>query len=396
MDSLVGLPVLLGVFALALVLGAVAGKTRFCTMGGVSDWLNIGDTGRLGAWFLAIAVAILGATVLESLGVLSLSETRPPYRAAEFAPVRYLLGGFVFGIGMVLASGCPTKNLVRFGNGSFKALVALLAVGVCAYLMTQTDFYAVVFYSWLQYLNLDLGRSQDLGSLLAGISGLDAALLRPLAGGLVAAAILAMVLRSVGFRARRDNLLGGLVIGLCIVGGWYLTGGPWGRQWQDEALWLDRPPIGVGVQSFTFVNPTGEMLRFIGAGGAAYLLTFGVVAVCGVVLGALVQALATRRFRLEGFASGGDFLRHAGGGALMGVGGVLALGCTFGQGITGVSTLALGSFMALGAIILGAATTMKVQYYKLLYEDASLLDALLSGWVDLHLLPRAWRRLEAL
>jgi len=80
----------------------------------------------------------------------------------------------------------------------------------------------------------------------------------------------------------------------------------------------------------------------------------------------------------------------------MGIGGVLAMGCTIGQGITGISTLALGSFLALGAIILGSATTMKVLYYKMLYEDASVFDALLSGWVDLHILPRSLRRLDAL
>lgn len=396
MENLIGVPVFIGVLLLAMVLGATAGATRFCTMGGVSDWLNIGDTGRLLAWFMAIAVAIGGATLLEATGIVSLDATRPPYRAAEFVWPRYLLGGFLFGIGMVLASGCPTRNVLRVGSGSLKGLVVLLLVGISAWLMTRTDLYAIVFHSWLQHLSVNPGPPQDLGALLAAATGMDRAAARMWLGGLLALALLIPVLRSADFRSHRGNVIGGVVVGLCVTGAWYLTGGPWGRAWQDDALWLDQPPIGVGVQSYTFVNPLGETLTFIGNGGSLQLLTVGMVAVLGVLLGALAWNVLTGRFRWEWFTTLEDFLRHAAGAVLMGVGGVLALGCSVGQGITGVSTLALGSWLALAAMIIGAATALRVQYYRLLHEDASLLDALISAWVDLHLLPRRWRRLDAL
>lgn len=396
MENLIGVPVFIGVLLLAMVLGATASATRFCTMGGVSDWLNIGDTGRLLAWFMAIAVAIGGATLLEATGIVSLDATRPPYRATEFAWPRYLLGGFLFGIGMVLASGCPTRNVLRVGSGSLKGLVVLLLVGISAWLMTRTDLYAIVFHSWLQHLSVNPGPPQDLGALLAAATGMDRAAARMWLGGLLVLALLIPVLRSADFRSRRGNVIGGVVVGLCVTGAWYLTGGPWGRAWQDDALWLDQPPIGVGVQSYTFVNPLGETLTFIGNGGSLQLLTVGMVAVLGVLLGALAWNVLTGRFRWEWFTTREDFLRHAAGAVLMGVGGVLALGCSVGQGITGVSTLALGSWLALAAMIIGAATALRVQYYRLLYEDASLLDALISAWVDLHLLPRRWRRLDAL
>jgi uncharacterized membrane protein YedE/YeeE len=400
MERWIGLPVLSGVFALAVLLGAVASQTRFCTMGGVSDWLNIDDRGRMGAWFMAIAVALLGVSLLEATGTVGFGDTRPPYRSPGFAPVRYLLGGFMFGVGMVLASGCPTRNLIRFGNGSLKALVTLLVVAVCAYLLNQYGGYGLLFHSWLQYLALDLRRfglpAQDLGSLVAPLISSDVGSVRLILGLVLAGSILLPVLRSPDVRRLTGNWLGGAVVGLCVVGGWYLTGGQWGREWQEEALWLDQPPVGVGVQSFTFVGPTGEVLAYLGAGGDPRWLTFGVVAVAGAIIGALLHGLVARRFRLEWFSSLPDAGRHIGGGVLMGVGGTLAMGCTVGQGITGVSTLALGSLLALAAIILGAATTLKVQYYRILYDDASLPDALLSGWVDLHLLPRGWRRLDAL
>lgn len=396
MENLIGVPVFIGVLLLAMVLGATASATRFCTMGGVSDWLNIGDTGRLLAWFMAIAVAIGGATLLEASGIVSLDATRPPYRATEFAWPRYLLGGFLFGIGMVLASGCPTRNVLRVGSGSLKGLVVLLLVGISAWLMTRTDLYAIVFHSWLQHLSVNPGPLQDLGALLAAATGMDRAAARMWLGGLLVLALLIPVLRSADFRSHRGNVIGGVVVGLCVTGAWYLTGGPWGRAWQDDALWLDQPPIGVGVQSYTFVNPLGETLTFIGNGGSLQLLTVGMVAVLGVLLGALAWNVLTGRFRWEWFTTREDFLRHAAGAVLMGVGGVLALGCSVGQGITGVSTLALGSWLALAAMIIGAATALRVQYYRLLHEDASLLDALISAWVDLHLLPRRWRRLDAL
>ena len=390
--------ILLGGFVIAMTLGVVVSKTHFCTLGAVSDWINMGDSARLRAWFLAMSIAMLGVLLLEGLEIVVFAETRPPYRSADFAWIRYLLGGLMFGVGMSLSGGCTTKNLTRLGNGNLKSLLVLLVVGICAYLMTKTDFYALAFHSWLQPLSINLSAldlpGQDLGSMLAAVA--DPQTIRLTVGGMLAVLILILVLASADFRRNRSLIFGGLLVGLCVTGGWYLTGGTWGQQWQEAITWMDEPPQGVGVQSYTFVNPMGELLAYLSQPNNTTLVTFGVVAVAGTFLGALLHALVSRRFRLEWFASWADLLRHLLGAILMGIGGVLAMGCTIGQGITGVSTLALGSFMALGAIILGSATTMKVQYYKMLYEDASLLDALLSGWADLHLLPQSLRRLEAL
>ena len=396
MEGLIGTPVLLGGFTLAVVLGAMASLTHFCTMGGLSDWVNIGDRSRMGAWLVAVAVSLIAVTLLEAKGAIDLGTTRPPYRSPVLAWPRHLLGGLLFGIGMVLASGCPTKNLVRLGNGSLKALTALLAAAAMAWLMTRAGLYGYLFHGWIQPLTLDLGargfQGQDLGSLLGGVAGLPVATLRLLSAMLLALGLLLWVWRRSDIRP--GHLLGGVMIGLCVAGGWYLTGGPWGQAWQEEALWLAQPPAGVGTQSFTFVNPLAEMLTLTASGGSLRWLTFGVVAVAGVVLGACGHALVAGRFRLEGFRRLDDLLRHLGGGALMGLGGILALGCTIGQGVTGVSTLALGSLLTLGAIILGAAATLRAQYYRMLYDDARLLDVLLSTGADLRLLPARWRRLE--
>ena len=123
----VHIQVLGAVFLIAVLMGAVVNKTHFCTMGAVSDWVNIGDTGRMRAWVFAMAVSLLGVVALEAAGVLNLnSDTFPPYRSASFAWPRYVVGGLMFGFGMVLASGCGNKTLVRVGSGNLKSLVVLL------------------------------------------------------------------------------------------------------------------------------------------------------------------------------------------------------------------------------------------------------------------------------
>ena len=392
--------VLLAGFVIAVVFGAVVHKTHFCTMGGVSDWVNMGDTNRLRAWFLALTVALIGVLAMEALQLVVFDDTRPPYRSGNFAWARHLAGGLLFGIGMTLASGCTSKNLVRMGAGSLKSVLVVLVAGYFAFLMTRTAFYGVAFHSWVQPIAINLPAAgiegQDLGSMVGALVGGDPRPVRLIIGGVLALTMLWLLFRSADFRASRDNILSGLVVGLCVAGAWYLTGGPLGQAAIEEVEWMDLKPEGVGVQSYTFVNPIGETLYYLSQGGRPQLLTFGVVAVAGVVLGSLLHALATRRFRIEWFASVGDFIRHLVGAVLMGVGGVLAMGCTIGQGITGASTLALGSFLALGSIILGSAATMKVQYYRMLYEDASFRDVLTTGLVDLHLLPRGMRKLEAL
>jgi hypothetical protein len=127
-------------------------------------------------------------------------------------------------------------------------------------------------------------------------------------------------------------------------------------------------PSRVQTQSFTFISPMGDTARYLLSPSNLSLINFGVVALAGVILGSSLQALLTRQFRIEWFASWQDFGNHALGGALMGIGGVLAMGCTIGQAITGVSTLAVGSILAFLAIVIGASGTMKYQYWRMTQE----------------------------
>jgi uncharacterized membrane protein YedE/YeeE len=375
-------------FAIAFILGAVVNKTNFCTMGAVSDWVNMGDTGRMRAWFLAIAVAMLGVVLLEYFGKLSADGAFPPYRGAQFIWAENLLGGLLFGIGMTFASGCGNKSLIRIGGGNIKSIFVVLIIGVIAYFMTNPfpgsdkTLFTVLFLDWLRPLAVTLSGHQDLGTLVAGAA--DAVKARLIIGGLLALAILVWVFKSADFRSSRDNILGGLVVGLAVLGAWYVTSNvvikvdtethtlvDYVQQWDfladsDAGKPADSRPL--SAQSFTFINPMGQTLGYATSGFKHDLLTFGVMALLGVIAGSLVWSLLSRSFRIEWFASGKDFVSHVFGAVLMGFGGVLALGCTIGQGITGVSTLALGSFITLFAIIAGSAITMKIQYWLMMRE----------------------------
>ena len=366
--------VLLAVFVVAAIMGAVANKTSFCTMGAVSDWVNIGDTGRMRAWVFAMAVALTGVIALEGAGIVNLSaETFPPYRTANFAWLRYLLGGLMFGVGMTLASGCGNKTLVRVGAGNLKSLTALVIAMAGSYIMLWTPFYENAFHPWISATAVNLAQhgvpTQEVGSVISGMFGLaPSRALNFMVATLVAFGMYAFVFRSTDFRGNFDNILGGAVIGLAIVAGWYLTGGALGQAWKEYADMATEVPSRVQVQSYTFISPMGDSVRYLLNPTKLSLINFGVMALAGVIAGSFLYAAATRSFRIEWFASFKDFVNHAVGGVLMGVGGVLSMGCTVGQAITGVSTLAIGSILTFFAIVIGSAGTMKYQYRKIMQE----------------------------
>ena len=402
-------------FVLAIIMGATANKTNFCTMGAVSDMVNIGDFGRLRAWGLAVAVAMLGVTLFEVAGLTLPDQAFPPYRGSNLLWAEYLLGGFTFGVGMTLASGCGNKTLVRIGGGNIKSILVFIIIAIIAYFMinpfpgSDQTLMSVLFLDWLRPLAISLKSKQDLGSL---ISAENSSAIRLALGILIASGLIWLAFRSKDFRQEKDNVVGGLIVGLVILGAWLISSNlmidadgdnysllGYAQEWEflaesEEGRPAETRPL--SPQSFTFINPMGQTAGYLSAGANSVYLTFGIMAVFGVILGSLLWSLVTRKFRIEWFASVKDFINHFIGAILMGFGGVLGMGCTIGQGITGVSTLALGSFMTLGAIIFGSTLTMKIQYYRMIYEnEASFLAALISSLVDLHLLPAKLRRLDA-
>src|SRR4051812_11095932 len=211
-----------GGFALAFVFGAVANRTNFCTMGAVSDVMNMGSWGRMRMWLLAIAVAIVGAHALQLLGLVDLGKSF--YVRPNVTWLSYVLGGFLFGVGMTLGSGCGSKTLVRLGGGNLKALIVFVFLGIAAY-MTLKGLFAIWRSSWIDPVATNLAAlnvpRQDLPTLVAAWTGGDPRLVHTLVAAPAGAGLLAFVFKDREFRASPDHIAGGVVVGLVIVGGWY-------------------------------------------------------------------------------------------------------------------------------------------------------------------------------
>jgi len=367
-------------FLVGIVFGAVVNKTNFCTMGAVSDWVNMGNKGRLRAWFLAIGLAIFVTQVLQYRGLIDTAEAI--YLTPTFNWLGYILGGLLFGIGMTLASGCANRTLVRVGGGNLKSLVVMIIIGLTAY-MTMRGVLSLVRTNAVDVTAMDLASrnigDQSIATIISSILGLEnTALVRRIVAAVLGGGLILFALKSKELRSSFDNILAGVAIGLIVPAGWYITG---------VVGFDDFEPT--RFESYTFTGPTAD--------GMMYLLTFtgstinfGVAAVFGVITGSFLYVILTGKFRLEYFTDKVDMIRHIVGGVLMGFGGVLAIGCTIGQGITGMSTLALGSLLALSSIIFGSALTMKVDYYLL--DEEGFLFALRSALADLRLFPSAQKK----
>ena len=357
-------------FGIAFVVGAVAQRTNFCTMGAVSDIVNMGSWGRMRMWLLAMALAIAGAAALHLTGLVDLSKSI--YPRPNLAWLSFLAGGFVFGVGMTLGSGCGNKTLVRIGGGSLKSVVVLAFLAISAY-MTMKGLFGIWRVTWFDPVSIDLGArglaGQDLPTLAAAAFGVERKVAHIAVAAAVVVALLAFVFRDRDFRTDFDHVLGGVIVGAAVVAGWYVTGHIGFGENPDT---LETAYLGTNsrtLESLSFIAPAAYLLEILLLWSDKSLaFTFTIALALGVVAGSAAYSLATRTFRWEGFASAEDTANHVIGGILMGFGGVLALGCTIGQGITGVSTLAVGSLITLLAIVAGSWATMKYQYWRLMRE----------------------------
>lgn len=362
-------------FIIGILFGAVANKTNFCTMGAVSDWVNMGSKDRLRAWLLAIGIAILATQFMDARGLIDVDQAI--YRTPNLGWLGHIIGGFLFGVGMTLASGCGQRTLVRLGGGNLKSLLVVLLLGLTAY-MTMRGLLALVRVNAIEVSNIDLAASeipnQGIDTLIATAAGVESGSVVTLAvAALLGLGLVMYSFASKTFRSSIDNVLAGIVIGLIIPAGWYITG---------VLGYDDFDPV--RFESYTFVAPTGESLMYL-LTYTGSTINFGVAAVFGVILGSFLYVILTGKFRLETFSDRGDMLRHIFGGIAMGFGGVLALGCTIGQGVTGMSTLAIGSLLSLISIVFGSALTMKIEYYRL--DDRSFFSALRQSLTDMKLFP---------
>ena len=355
--------VLWAAFAMAAVFGAIAQRTHFCTMGAVADIVNTGDWTRMRMWFLAIAVAMVGFNLMVGLGWVQAGQS--VYAGPRWIWLSNALGGLMFGFGMVLASGCGSKTLVRIGGGSLKSLAVFAVLAIASY-ATLRGITAVARVATVDTVALVLPSGQDLPSLAAYFLGSTRQTWALWLGGGLGAGLVCFVLARPEGRSG-EVWLAGLGLGLMVVGVWWVSGRL--GHLAEHPSTLEEVFLATNSQrmeSLTFVAPVAYTMDWlILFSDKSKVLTIGIVTTLGVVVGSALVALLNRSFRWESFGGSEDTANHIVGAVLMGVGGVTAMGCTIGQGLSGVSTLAIGSFIALAGIIGGAVLALRYQVWRL-------------------------------
>ena len=354
--------VLWAAFLLSAAFGAIAQRTHFCTMGAVSDIVNMGDWTRMRQWALAIGVAMIGFATLGYLGLIDPGKTM--HSMTRWIILSAALGGALFGFGMVLASGCGSKTLVRIGGGSLKSLVVFFVMGVAAF-ATLKGITAVVRVATVDRVAVDVPGGVSLWQWAAA-SGIKPSLALLSTGLALGGALSLWALFKKGF-FNFENLLAGVGLGLVVVAMWWVSGGLGYVAEHPETLQEAFLATNSGrAEALSFVAPmayTLDWLMFFS--DKSKTLTLGIVSVAGVVLGSALVALWQGTFRWEGFGGTEDVANHLVGAMLMGIGGVTALGCTVGQGLSGLSTLSMTSFFAVAGIFAGAVLAFKYQIARL-------------------------------
>ncbi|KYK48360.1 hypothetical protein A1D31_01195 [Bradyrhizobium liaoningense] len=334
--------VILAGLVIGLVYGAVGLLSGFCLMSSMRGFLAKGDGRLVRSYALAIAVAIAASQLLAGNGMVDLGKSI--YLQQSFSVPVLFLGGLLFGYGMVLSNGCGSRALVLLGRGNLRSFVVVIVLAIAAQ-MTLKGLIAPARIALVQASQTTVG-ANSLPSVLMML-GLTESLSRALAAAATVVALMLFAFAHPAFRRSPGQIAAGVVVGLLVAGGWYVTG----------CLGADdfNP---VPVTSLTFIAPIADALQYAML-STGLTLNFGIATVAGVFAGSLVTALATGRFKLEGYSSPRHMLRSGSGAALMGIGGVMAFGCSIGQGLTGISTLALGSFVALAGILLGTTAGLR-------------------------------------
>lgn len=350
-------------FFLSMAFGAIAQRTHFCTMGAISDVVNMGDWTRMRQWAMAIGVAIAGFAILVYSG--SVDPTKTLYASSRIIWLSALSGGALFGFGMVLASGCGSKTLVRIGGGSLKSLIVFIVMGLSAF-ATLKGVSAVARVSTVDKVGVDLAQSASIPQLASTLMGTPYGSTAMVLGLLVGAALILFSALHKEFR-NLDNWLAGLGIGLIVTAMWWVSGSLAHVAEHPETLQEAYLATNSGrAEALSFVSPaayTLDWLMFFS--DKSKVLTLGVVAVFGVVVGSAISALISGTFRWEGFGGTEDVANHLLGATLMGIGGVTAMGCTVGQGLSGISTLSINSVIAVVAIVVGAVLAFRYQVWRL-------------------------------
>lgn len=349
-----------------LAIGAAAGfavrHARLCSFGAIEDALMGGDSRRLRVFGLALGIAVLGTQTLIVGGILRPELTT--YTPSGLPLIAILLGSVAFGAGMAMVGTCGFGSLVRLGSGDLRSLIVVLVLGATAY-ATLRGVLANFRIDVLESVAISMpdGVASDMASLTSHALGFDLRAILAVGAG---TGLCLLALGDARLRRAPRLLSAGIALGVLVVAGWVVT-----SSFGDEFDIPTRP------QSLTFVSTIGKAL-YAGVLNVSSFADFGVASVFGVIAGSCLAAWLSDELRWEAFDDDHEMRRHLVGAALMGVGGILAGGCTIGQGITAGSMLALSWPFALGGMVLGARLGIS------LLVDGSASELIQRGWANLR------------
>lgn len=323
-----------------VALGLAARLGRFCTMGAIEDLLYGNSDMRMRMWILAIGLSVIGAFTLMATGLLEPEMSF--YLSIRWMPLVSIIGGLMFGYGMALAGNCGFGHIARIGGGDIRSLVIVLVMGVAAYFVMSGPL-APLRAAIINQQDVINETPPGFAHLIAGGTGLSV----PAVGIVIGALITMGALASRGFMAERGAVFWSAVVAMGITAGWA------GSYWVATGGFAPMP-----VVSHSFSAPVGESLLYMMT-GSARAPSFAVGSVAGVALGGFIGSLIKGHFRWEACEDPRELRRQMSGAVLMGVGAVLALGCTIGQGVSAFSVLAFSAPVTFLAIFAGAAIGLR-------------------------------------
>ncbi|MEO0634104.1 MAG: YeeE/YedE family protein, partial [Pseudomonadota bacterium] len=303
------------------------------------DVLYGADDRRMRMWAIAIGVAIIGTHVAMATGAFDATQTA--YLDQVWNPAGTIIGGLLFGYGMALSGNCGYGALARLGGGDLRSFMIVLVMGLSAYfVMSGPLAHARV---WLFPVETDAEAAQGFGVFAQSVWGIS-----PLITGLVlGGGILALSLSSADMRASPRHIFWGAVVGLAVVSGWL------GTYWIAQSGFGNEP-----IETHTFAAPIGDTIYY-SMTASGNTVSFSVGSVLGVIIGAALGSYSKGHFRWEACEDPRELKRQIGGATIMGVGAILAVGCSVGQGISAFSTLAYSAPIAFGAIFMGASLGLR-------------------------------------
>ncbi|MEL0254672.1 MAG: YeeE/YedE family protein [Burkholderiaceae bacterium] len=342
------LTILLCGFLLGVIFGFACQRSRFCFLGIISDAYIYRNLNRLSLYLFTLITAVMGVQLLAGSGFINPADS--VYMNISDKTISSMSGGLLFGIGMTFCSGCTTSTLIKFGEGNIKSLIILILSGIAAISTMRGSL-----GSFRIHLFEDNFLARKINNFFEyKVSfGIDMEWLWPI---LLLTCLAFLLFKQVKNLEVRKNAIWGIIIGVCIVGAWFVSGNIGFLAEHPDTLESKYILTNSGKpESFSFIGPLAYSLEFfLYQSDSSKFISFGIIVLFGLLLGSFVSARSQKRFKIEFFSSKNDIVYCVLGSTLMGFGGVTASGCTLGHGLSGLSLGSLDSIIVVSSIAIGA------------------------------------------